>query len=238
MSDSTVALMRATALHAALLSDGAEIPTIPFWRARCNTLVETLQQDMRDRTLPEADIEEISLAQCVLLDELTLHALPSRQHEEWLREPLQRRFHDVRDGAARVWERIDALMNDGHQDTTRLELYCVLLELGFEGERENAKAYLDDAKSALSSHRHDEALFSLADLPEVSINASNLVRPSRRSRRSRMRRMRRTASGVAAGAIAVASWWAVLDHSLDAAILPILQTSAPESRPIGTERPR
>ncbi|WP_233808498.1 DotU family type IV/VI secretion system protein [Paraburkholderia sp. HP33-1] len=173
MFDSTIALMRATALHAALLSAGAQIPAIPFWRARCCTLVETLQQEMQDRTFPATDIREISLAQCVLLDELTLHALPSRQHEEWLRDPLQARFHGVRDGAARVWERIDAVVNGGRQDVARFEFYSVLLELGFDGGRENVATYLERMKSALSSHRRGTAVLSIPDSAETALFASN-----------------------------------------------------------------
>jgi type VI secretion system protein ImpK len=231
MFDSTVALMRATALHAALLSDGAEIPAVPFWRARCNTLVETLRQEMEDRSFPVTDIQEVCLAQCALLDELTLHALPSRQQEEWLRDTLQMRFHGVRDGAERVWERIDALVDGGHQDVSRLEFYSVLLELGFNGRREDSIAFRERVKWALNRHRRDEAVSSVPGSPEAAMTLAN-------SRRqfgiSRVSRARKTVLGVIAGLIAMASLWTAFDAALDAAIRRLPQTSATQSDP--TER--
>ncbi|MGF6384744.1 DotU family type IV/VI secretion system protein [Paraburkholderia atlantica] len=226
MFDSTVALMRATALHAALLSDGAQMPAIPFWRARCSTLVETLQQQMQDRNFPATDIEEVSLAQCVLLDELTLHALPSNQHEEWLRDTLQRRFHGVRDGPALVWERIETVVDGGGRDLACLEFYSMLLGLGFDGGRRDANAYLERAKSAANSHRCDTAVLSTSDVPDTAMTLSNSIRPSDRSR---IPHLRRTVAGFIAGAIAVASLWAALDLGLDAAIRGLPQPSSQQS---------
>jgi type VI secretion system protein ImpK len=234
MFDSTVALMRATALHASLLSDGAEMPAIPFWRARCSTLVETLQQQMQDRTFPATDIQEVSLAQCVLLDELTLHALPSKQHEEWLRDSLQMHFHGVCDGAALVRERIEAVVDGGRgRDLAGLEFYSMLLELGFDSGRGDANAYLERAKSALSWHRRNQAVLSLPDAPDTAVTLSNSLRQSGMSRISHSRR---AAGGFIAGAIAVASLWAALDRSLDVAIRDLPQSSSPRSNPIQSER--
>ncbi|WP_233837986.1 DotU family type IV/VI secretion system protein [Paraburkholderia sp. ZP32-5] len=150
MSDSIATLVRATALCAALLRGGAEIPAIHIWRARCSALVETLRQAMQDAQYPAALIDEASLAQSVLLDELTLRALPLAQHTEWSRESLQMRFHRVRDGASRVWERIDALLDKRHHDQAALELYGILLELGFSGGRADADACRRRVKLAVS----------------------------------------------------------------------------------------
>ncbi|MEM5296708.1 DotU family type IV/VI secretion system protein [Burkholderia sp. JPY481] len=226
MFDSTVALMRATALHAALLSDGAQMPAIPFWRARCSTLVETLQQEMQDRNFPPTDIQEVSLAQCVLLDELTLHALPSNQHEEWLHDSLEMRFHRVRDGAALVWDRIEAVVDGGGRDLAGLEFYSMLLGLGFDGGRGDANAYLERAKSALNWRRCDTAVLSTPYAPETAMSPSNSLRPANRSRISLSRR---TAGGLIAGAIAVASLWAALGVSLDIAIRDLPETSSRQS---------
>ena len=46
-------MLRDIALHAALLAGGAELPPVHFWRARCITLVEELEQAMRDAGYPE-----------------------------------------------------------------------------------------------------------------------------------------------------------------------------------------
>jgi|GEM_PF-3577944 len=150
MSDSIATLMRATALHAALLRGGAQIPAIHDWRARCSGLVETLRQVMREAGYPEARIDEVSLAQSVLLDELTLRVLPVTQHDEWSRESLQMRFHGLRDGASRVWARIDTLPGTGRHDRAALQLYGILLELGFSGGRADADACRRRVKSAVN----------------------------------------------------------------------------------------
>jgi type VI secretion system protein ImpK len=234
MFDSMVALMRPTALHAALLSDGAQIPAIQFWRARCGTLAQTLQQEMQDRSFSATDIQEISLAQCVLLDELTLHALPSRQHEDWLRDPLQRRFHGVSDGAARVWARIEASVDGGHPDHSRLEFYGILLGMGFDGGRDDATAYLDRVKSALNWHRHDDAALSPPDSPAPVMTLASPLPPPR------LTRLRRSPggviAGVVAGAIVVASLWTVLDRGLDATARGLSRAPATQGNPIQTER--
>ncbi|MGF6441825.1 DotU family type IV/VI secretion system protein [Paraburkholderia youngii] len=226
MFDSTVALMRATALHAALLSDGAQMPAVPFWRARCSTLIETLQQQMQDRNFPPTDIQQVSLAQCVLLDELTLHALPSNQHEEWLRDPLQRRFHGVRDGTALVWERIETVVDGGGRDLAGLEFYSMLLGLGFDGGRRDANAYLERARLELNWHRCDTAALSTPDAPKTAMTPSNSIRPADISR---IALSRRTAGVLIAGAIAVASLWTALDVSLDVAISDLPESSSPQS---------
>ncbi|HEY2021842.1 DotU family type IV/VI secretion system protein [Paraburkholderia sp.] len=150
MSNPIATLMRPTALHAALLLGGAEIPALHVWRARCSALVETLRQAMEDVQCPAACIDEVSLAQSVLLDELTLRALPRSQHGEWSRESLQMRFHGLSDGASRVWQCIDALLDNGRHDRAALELYGVLLALGFCGGRTDADACRRRVKLAVS----------------------------------------------------------------------------------------
>ncbi|MCM2494423.1 DotU family type IV/VI secretion system protein [Burkholderia glumae] len=134
-ADSLITLMRDTALHAALLSSGAMLPPAHVWRARCLALAEALRQAMLDAGYPASAAEEASLAQCVLLDELSLRALPAGQRDEWLREPLQASLHEVTDGAARVWARIDALLRGERQNRLALEWYGIVLTLGFEGGR-------------------------------------------------------------------------------------------------------
>src|SRR5579863_1338259 len=91
-------LLRDTALHVALLSSGAQIPATHSWRARCVALVEDLRQSMRDAGYLDAEIDEVSLAQCTLLDDVTLRALSAAQRGDWSRESLQVRFHDTQDG--------------------------------------------------------------------------------------------------------------------------------------------
>jgi len=217
MSDSIATLMRATALHAALLRGGAEIPATHVWRARCSALVEQLRQAMQDAQYPAACIEEVSLAQSVLLDELTVRTLPLPQHREWARESLQMRFHGLREGASRIWERIDALLDNRRHDRVALELYGILLELGFAGGRADADAYRRRMKSAMSRLAcGDEA---------APIAATSNVSPPRVSDVSRARLISSTSrspwivvGSIVAAMAVLASLWMMFKASPHAAI--------------------
>jgi type VI secretion system protein ImpK len=213
MSDSIATLMRATALYAALLRGGAEIPPVHVWRARCSALVETLRQAMQDVQCPAAYIDEVSLAQSVLLDELTLRALPLTQQGEWARESLQMRFHGLRDGASRVWERIDALLDHGRHDRAALELYGILLELGFSGGRADADACRRRVKLAVRRLAYGEGA--------APVPATSIVSPPRVSDRSRARSMSSASrprwiviGSIVAAMAVLASLWIVFNASL------------------------
>jgi type IV/VI secretion system ImpK/VasF family protein len=153
--------LRDTTLYAALLANGAQIHAIHSWRGRCIKLVEDLQQAMRDAQYVGKEIDEVSLVQCVLLDEITLRASAEAGRGEWMREPLQLRFHGTRDSLPRVFERICAAMHNGRCRPVLRELNTALLELVFEGEnkdwpvsgqREQATPCVTELPPRISSH--------------------------------------------------------------------------------------
>ncbi|PXW24933.1 type VI secretion system protein ImpK [Paraburkholderia caballeronis] len=147
------ALLRDTVLHVALLAGGAQMPALHFWRARCITLVEDLMQAMRDTGYRDAEIDEASLAQCVLLDDVTLRALPPTRRNEWTRELLLTRFHPSRDGVAAVTERIGRVLRNPEPSRDWLELYRIVLEPGFaegtQGDRQMQRKRIADALAAM-----------------------------------------------------------------------------------------
>ncbi|WP_454725009.1 MULTISPECIES: DotU family type IV/VI secretion system protein [Cupriavidus] len=151
-------LMHDTALHIALLSHGAQLPPIHVWRARCAGLVETLAQALRDRGCTDAAVSEIGLAQCVLLDEVTLRGLPPGQRDDWMRETLQARFHAAQDGTSRVRVRIEALLNSAAPSPALLDCYDLVLELGFLAGRDLREAYRRRLAAALApaAGRHED----------------------------------------------------------------------------------
>jgi type VI secretion system protein ImpK len=218
ISDSPVTLLRATALHVALLSSGASIPAVHLWRARCITLVEELRQAMQDAESPKTDLDEASLAQCVLLDELTLRVLPSASHGEWLREPLQVRFHGVQDGDKRVWERIDSSLRNGRQDRSALELYGIVLDLGFDGGRDNTDAYRLRVRSMLDHGARSDDRKS-GHVPVNSATTTvNPCPPSHTSFAPGTSYMRRLACCAIVVAVAVALLWLASDFSPTTAV--------------------
>lgn len=90
-------LLRDTVLHLALIADGAGLPAPHCWRARCITLVDELTAAMRDAGYSDALIDEVGFAQCVLLDDATLRALPPERRNDWSRALLQARYQDNAD---------------------------------------------------------------------------------------------------------------------------------------------
>jgi type VI secretion system protein ImpK len=220
ISDQTVTLLRATVLHAALLRSGAKPPAIHVWRARCAALVETLQQDMKDGGYASRDIAEASLAQCVLLDELTLRALPPAQQDEWLRETLQARFHGLHDGALNVRERIDAVLRGDRHNRGALEFYGVLLEMGFDGGLRDANVCCERVVSAL---KRSECVAALEpSTPNTESGGATIASNSRGDSVPRQR-TRWIAAGVVVAA-AILSLWMAFDRSLNAAIGRLPQT--------------
>ncbi|WP_240702203.1 DotU family type IV/VI secretion system protein [Trinickia terrae] len=185
MLDSSVTslrtLLRNTALHVALLTGGAQISATHSWRARCVTLVEELRQSMRDAGYLDAEIDETGLAQCTLLDDVTLRALSAAQRGDWSRESLQVRFHDTQDGAEIVCERIDALLLGEHLTPGSLELYRLVLELGFRGGPAERDSYRQRVSAALSKMvSKEEPQPPIRTLAETAVIASSQDEPRRR----------------------------------------------------------
>ncbi|KVN74685.1 DotU family type IV/VI secretion system protein [Burkholderia ubonensis] len=132
-------LLQDTLLHVALLTDGARIHQVHDWRARCVALVEQLRQAMLDAGYDDGLIVEIGLAQCVLLDEITLRALPPDQRDAWVRETLQYRFHTIRDGLSRVRAQARDLLNSRVVDLRLFDMYSTFYAFDLLTDRMGAK---------------------------------------------------------------------------------------------------
>ncbi len=129
------ALLHDTVLHVALLSQNATVPPTHFWRARCAGLVAQLEQSLQDAQCDDAIVQEISLAQCVLLDEVTLRYLPAERRHEWLRELLQTRFYATNSGKEEIRLRVEALFDEIAPDPQLLDWYGVMLAFGVLDEQ-------------------------------------------------------------------------------------------------------
>jgi hypothetical protein len=127
-------LLHDTALHIALLTQGAQSASLDAWRARCAALIDQVTRTLRDDGAEAAWVDEVSLSLCVLLDGVTLRQLPVERHPDWLREALQMRFHATDAGTRRICASLDALLDDGVASPERIEWYCLLMEMGlFDG---------------------------------------------------------------------------------------------------------
>jgi len=126
-------LFRDTALQVALLAGQPVIADAALWRARCDELVEALQLRLKDAGLSPALVSEISHAQCALLDESALRALPEGQRDGWAAEPLQVRFFQSYNAGETVFEQIEKLLRQTTPDPALVETYLIILGLGFLG---------------------------------------------------------------------------------------------------------
>ncbi len=144
------ASLQETVLHVALLSQGASIPEVHAWRARCIGLVERLEQAMRDDGRASDVVRDVGIAQCALLDEVTLRHLPAARRDEWLRETLLFRFHRSHSIAARSEAQIGALPDGQYSEAPLLNMYTALLGLGPSHQADAFRAYLEAERRATS----------------------------------------------------------------------------------------
>ncbi|WP_080424865.1 DotU family type IV/VI secretion system protein [Burkholderia ubonensis] len=159
--DSSGAALRAslqeTALHVALLVQGASMPEIHVWRARCIGLVERLDQAMRDDGCANDVVRDVGIAQCALLDEVTLRHLPAGRRDEWMRETMLFRFHRVSSGADRIRARVEALLNEPHSEPQLQDMCATLLDLWLPLERDAYRQHVSAARPVALPHDPDAA---------------------------------------------------------------------------------
>ncbi|AYZ66684.1 DotU family type IV/VI secretion system protein [Burkholderia multivorans] len=159
--DSSGAALRAslqeTVLHIALLVQGASIPEIHVWRARCIGLVERLDQAMRDDGCASDVVRDVGIAQCALLDEVTLRHLPAGRRDEWMRETMLFRFHRVSSGADRIRARIEALLNESRSEPQLQDMYATLLDLWLPLEHDAYRQHVGAARPVASPLDPDAA---------------------------------------------------------------------------------
>ncbi|KVV36177.1 hypothetical protein WK95_00060 [Burkholderia ubonensis] len=125
---------------------GASMPEIHVWRARCIGLVERLDQAMRDDGCANDVVRDVGIAQCALLDEVTLRHLPAGRRDEWMRETMLFRFHRVSSGADRIRARVEALLNEPHSEPQLQDMCATLLDLWLPLERDAYRQHVSAAR--------------------------------------------------------------------------------------------
>ncbi|MBR8056196.1 DotU family type IV/VI secretion system protein [Burkholderia dolosa] len=145
------ASLQETVLHVALLAQRASIPEIHVWRARCIGLVERLDQAMRDGGCAADIVRDVGIAQCELLDDVTLRHLPAGKQDEWLRETLLFRFHRLRSDAGGITARFDAWSSVADSDVQLVDVYRTLLDLRPSPDGDDVRD-VPNARCAATSH--------------------------------------------------------------------------------------
>lgn len=232
MSRTLSVLLRDTALHVVLLSEGADAPATHVWRAHCAALVEQLKQSLRDADYDEATVARAGLAQCALLDDTALRYLPPAQRGEWARELLQQRFHGVQAASSLVYADIEALLCQTVPSTELVALYrgVLGLGLGLTGDGEASGARRERLLKALDRMRKPwtESTEAAAAEP-LAFHAGR--------READAARAPKLYAGTALGLLATVALWFVLDTQLQRTVHHAIALAAIEYAQPGGGRP-
>lgn len=126
-------LLRDTALLVTTLSQDGKTESVTALRQRCQQLMSGFSAALEQRGVA-ADVKEDALyAQCGLLDEAVLRALPMADKPQWDAQPLQVERFGKHDAGERVFERLTERMREAVPNADLLEGYAAILGLGFMG---------------------------------------------------------------------------------------------------------
>ena len=120
--------LRDTALTVSALSAGFSPEHASTWYEYCKTLVENLRKNLASSGRSAEEIEEISYAQCALLDEVALQNLQGSDREVWEMNPMQVHFFQSYNAGDVLCDKIEKLCKTGSTNSLIAEAY--LSEIG------------------------------------------------------------------------------------------------------------
>lgn len=150
-----------TALAVSTLTVGAYPEDGLSWYEHGKKLVTELKTKLSKENYTGGEIEQISYAQCALLDEVALKYLKGSEREIWEMEPLQVHFFQSYHAGDVLCNRIEELCKDSQPNTKVAEAYLSVLNLGFRG-----RYVLDEAEA----NKWRESLNKI--VPDVPVDAN------------------------------------------------------------------
>lgn len=126
-------LLRDTALLVTTLSQGGKSEAVTVLRQRCQQLMAQFSAALDQRGVAGDVRDDALYAQCGLLDEAVLRALPMDDKPQWDAQPLQVERFGKHDAGERVFERLTERMREAAPNADLLECYAAILGLGFMG---------------------------------------------------------------------------------------------------------
>lgn len=127
------ALLQDTYLLVVELRRGASVQDSKGLWARCEKLVEQVQQNLKDAGVSTVNSELISHAQCALLDETALSCAKDEAHARWASQPLQARFFSRHQAGEFLYEDMREALRQPAPDVRVLTAFHRVLMLGFQG---------------------------------------------------------------------------------------------------------
>ena len=125
--------LRDTALTVSALSAGFSPEHASTWYEYGKTLVENLRKNLASSGRSAEEIEEISYAQCALLDEVALQNLQGSDREVWEMNPMQVHFFQSYNAGDVLCDKIEKLCKTGSANSLIAEAYLSVINLGFKG---------------------------------------------------------------------------------------------------------
>jgi type VI secretion system protein ImpK len=162
------ALLQDSYLLVVELRLGASAQNSDEVKALCVQQVERLRQSLAEAGLTQRSIDQISHAQCALLDETMLNRTLDKAHANWASEPLQTKFFNRHQAGEFLYEDMREVLREPAADTLVLTAFQRVLTLGFKGryadindpEREQLLTALNERVAPLKLHRRSTATVS------------------------------------------------------------------------------
>lgn len=209
-------LLRDSILTVVQLREGADIPSVSNLYNQCKQQVTTLRDTLQKALYSQDIIDDISYAQCALLDEVVLlcsrDSAHSRDYDQWLGAPLQVIFFNTHNAGYDLFEKVRIRLRADRKESLVLNCFDRILGLGFQG------CYLGQPqmeREHLIIALRESLKLSEPDLAHPIIEHAN-------SHRYLSQKMLLISSTVLSGVLAIILYL-FLDHRLDQLITSLIQ---------------
>jgi len=151
------ALLQDSYLLVVELYQGRPVDNIKDLIALCTEQITHVRQQLSDAGMSQRSIDQISHAQCALLDETVLTQGGTDTNTSWADQPLQARFFGRYQAGEALYEEMRERLREPAPDLHVLTVFQRVLMLGFKGrythlndpEREQLLAALDERVAPL-----------------------------------------------------------------------------------------
>lgn len=130
-------LLRDTVLTVVSLREGSEITSASNLYKQCKQQITTLRDRLYKAQYSQDMIDDISYAQCALLDEVVLlcsrDSTKPRDYDEWLGAPLQVVFFNTHNAGYDLFDKVRARIRADKKESMVLNCFDRVLGLGFQG---------------------------------------------------------------------------------------------------------
>ncbi|RKS86095.1 type VI secretion system protein ImpK [Orbus hercynius] len=130
-------LLRDSILTVVQLKEGADIGSVSKLYKQCKKQITALRDRLQQAQYNQDIIDDISYAQCALLDEVVLlcskDSNTPRDYDEWLGAPLQVVFFNTHNAGYDLFDKIRIRLRADKKETLVLNCFDRVLGMGFQG---------------------------------------------------------------------------------------------------------